>query len=127
VANPDYLKDVYSYNKEQAINDSVWNAVELNMRLLEIDANAAVERVREEHKEMQKRLLCLLEDWESRVPSFGPEADKDLRTYIDRIVDFVRGNRDYSLECNRYFTKAEQDSLRETGSIPLRPKIDVTL
>jgi hypothetical protein len=117
-------KDIFSYNKEQSNGDGIWNSVMVNMRLFNLDVNEAIERVYREHQRTQARLLELVD----QLPRFSPEVDKDLREYIDGILDCVRGNHDYSITATRYFTtEIERESFRRTGQVPLRPKEAVVL
>ena len=56
-----------------------------------------------------------------RLPSWGPELDRDVNRYVDAIGHWVVGNLCWSFESQRYFGSALEE-VKRTGIVRLRPR-----
>lgn len=56
-----------------------------------------------------------------KLPSWGPELDRDVNRYIDGISHWVVGNLFWSFETPRYFGPALED-VKRTQVVKLRPR-----
>ncbi|KAF8203486.1 isoprenoid synthase domain-containing protein [Mycena galopus ATCC 62051] len=90
--------DILSYNREQSLDNSGCNIVTVAMRQFNVDAGGAICWACDHHYELEARFLTLC----TMVPSFSPEVDKALKTYIDNIGYAVAGNVEWSFEDPRY-------------------------
>ena len=59
--------------------------------------------------------------YENKIPKFGEPVDTELAQYVDGIGNFVRGNLDWSFECERYFGKKGKE-IQKTRWVTLLPK-----
>ncbi|UQA61063.1 terpene synthase family protein [Polyangium aurulentum] len=41
-------------------------------------------------------------EWEAAIPTFGPQVDPGVRTYVSFLRDWMRGNIDWSLKSGRF-------------------------
>lgn len=56
-----------------------------------------------------------------KLPSWGPDLDKDINRYVDAIGHWVVGNLCWSFETQRYFGSALED-VKRTRIVKLRPR-----
>ena len=56
-----------------------------------------------------------------KLPSWGPDLDRDVSRYVDAIGHWVVGNICWSFETPRYFGSALED-VRRTRIVKLRPR-----
>lgn len=56
-----------------------------------------------------------------KLPSWGPDLDRDVNRYVDAIGHWVVGNICWSFETPRYFG-TELENVRRTGIVKLRPR-----
>lgn len=107
-----------SYNKEQATGDDSYNIVTLVMREFNIGLDAAMDWVVKYHAEVQKTFLQGLK----RVPSWGPDLDRQVQQYLDGLANWARGNACWHFESGRYFGSKCLE-VQRTRMVPLLPKI----
>ena len=55
-----------------------------------------------------------------KLPSWGPDLDRDINRYVDEIGHWVVGNLCWSFETPRYFGPALED-VKRTRIVKLRP------
>ena len=59
-----------------------------------------------------------------KLPSWGPDLDRDINRYVDGIGDWVVGNLHWCFETTRYFGSAHKE-VKRTRVVKLRPlKVD---
>lgn len=75
------------------------NIVTSVMRELKLDRAGALEWLQTYINNFVSTFLSDLE----RLPSWGEEIDKKVKTYIDGLGHWVRGNDDWSFESERYY------------------------
>ena len=56
-----------------------------------------------------------------KLPSWGPDLDRDVNRYVDAIGHWVVGNLCWSFETPRYFGPALED-VKRTRIVKLRPR-----
>ena len=56
-----------------------------------------------------------------KLPSWGPDLDRDINLYVDEIGHWVVGNLHWSFETPRYFGSALED-VKRTRVVKLRPR-----
>ncbi|KAF9560269.1 terpenoid synthase [Agrocybe pediades] len=110
--------DLVSYNKEQATGDDRHNILTVVMRQFKLDLDSAMDWVAQYHEEVETRFL----DGLKRVPSWGPEIDKNMEVYINGLANWPRCNVCYSFESGRYFGKKGIE-FQQTRWVPLLPKV----
>nr|AQH32583.1 terpenoid synthase [Polyporus brumalis] len=91
--------DIASYNKEQATGDDRHNILTIAMHQFNTDFDSAMDWVANYHKEGEMRFLDALK----RVPSWGPEVDKQVAVYIEHLANWPRCNDCWNFESWRYF------------------------
>lgn len=93
------LKDMTSYNKEQAAGDDRFNIVTIAMRQFNLDVAGAMQWACKYHHEIEAKFLRLVDS----IPSFGPEVDRDLHEYVLHLANWPQGNYCWHFESKRYF------------------------
>jgi len=91
--------DLNSYVLEEARGLDGHNIVTSVMRELKLDRAGALEWLQTYINNFVSTFLSDLE----RLPSWGEEIDKKVKTYIDGLGHWVRGNDDWSFESERYY------------------------
>ena len=107
-----------SYNKEQACGGETHNIITIAMCHNKTDIQGAMDWAYQYHKEVQAEFMDI---YESKIPKFGEPVDTELAQYVDGIGNFVRGNLDWSFECERYFGKKGKE-IQKTRWVTLLPK-----
>jgi hypothetical protein len=88
------------------------------MHQFNTDFEGAMKWVCEYHEEVETKFLDALK----RVPSFGPEVDKQLEEYILHLANWPRCNDCWNFESGRYFgTKGLE--IQKSRYVPLLPKV----
>ena len=87
------------------------------MRHYYLDIEEAMNWARNYHAKLQTKYLTRLK----KLPSFGPQIDKDVKEYLDGIAMMVKGNVCWSFEGRRYFGNIGL-KVQQTRCVPLRPK-----
>ena len=93
------LKDILSYNLEQLRGDDLHNLITCVMNEHNTDVNGAVLWVEDfllGSAESFHAALAALPQWEEPLNS-------QVKEYCDGLARWVRGNEDWSFECERYF------------------------
>jgi len=88
------------------------------MRHSNLDVAGAMKWARNYHVKLQVKYLAGLK----KLPSFGPQIDKDVKEYLDSIALMVKGNVCWSFEGRRYFGNLGLN-VQQTRYVPLRPKV----
>ncbi|KZS92156.1 terpenoid synthase [Sistotremastrum niveocremeum HHB9708] len=57
------------------------------------------------------------------VPSWGADLDKQVAGYIDGLGYWIRGNFEWCLETDRYFSKEQLQRIEATGTVEIRPPV----
>ena len=107
-----------SYNKEQATGDDRHNILTIAMHQLNTDFEGAMEWVVNYHTEIETKFL----DGLKRIPSWGPELDRQVQQYIYGLANFPRGNDCWNFESGRYFGSKGRE-IQKTRVVPLLPKV----
>ncbi|RPD67494.1 terpenoid synthase [Lentinus tigrinus ALCF2SS1-7] len=109
--------DIASYNKEQATGDDRHNILTIAMHQFNTDFDSAMDWVANYHKEVEMRFLDALK----RVPSWGPEVDKQVAVYIEHLANWPRCNDCWNFESGRYFGSRGRE-YQKTRLVPMLPK-----
>ncbi|KAH7917194.1 terpenoid synthase [Leucogyrophana mollusca] len=110
--------DVLSYNRERATGDENHNLLTVIMHELHVDLAGAVEWAVNFHTEMEQKFISSF----SRLPSWGPTIDRQVKEYLDGVANWARGNVSWSFECRRYFGEKGRE-IEKSRLIPLLPKV----
>lgn len=111
------FKDIASYNKEQAVGDDRHNIITLAMRQFKTDFEGAMEWVTNYHTEVETKFL----DGLKRLPSWGPEMDRQVQQYLYGLANWPRCNDCWNFESGRYFGGKGRE-IQKTRRVPLLPK-----
>ncbi|KAE9390857.1 terpenoid synthase [Gymnopus androsaceus JB14] len=112
--------DLCSYNVEQARGDDGHNLVTIVMKQYNLDPQGAMDWISDLHDDIVDEFL---ETWRL-LPTFGGPIDREIRTYVDGLGNWVRANDSWSFESERYFGKKGLD-IMEDRKITLLPKITI--
>jgi hypothetical protein len=58
-----------------------------------------------------------------RMPSWGPDIDPHVSSYVESLAQWVVGNLDYSFDTERYFG-ADRAEVKRTRVVTLLPRTD---
>jgi Delta6-protoilludene synthase len=94
-----FFKDLNSYLMEQSRGLATHNVVTVAMHEFKLDHTGAMDWLEDHIKEDVNRFLINY----ARLPSWGEDIDGRLKTYIDGLGYWVRGNDCWSFEGQRYF------------------------
>ncbi|KAF8520672.1 terpenoid synthase [Gautieria morchelliformis] len=112
--------DLFSYNVEQARGDEGHNLVRVLMDQYNIDRQMAMDCIGKLHDDFVEQFLAT---WE-KIPTFGGPVDQEIRTYLEGLARWIRGNESWSFECTRYFPKlGPQILLTRQGTLLPRSSI----
>lgn len=83
-----------------------------------VDLQAAVDFV----GNMCKQSIDRFNEDRARLPSWGPEIDRDVAIYVNGLADWIVGSLHWSFETERYFGKTgrEVKTTRTVDILPLR-------
>ncbi|KAF7309111.1 Terpene cyclase [Mycena kentingensis (nom. inval.)] len=109
--------DLCSYNVEQARGDDGHNLVTIVMHQYHLDVQQAMDWIGDLHDDIAADFL---QTWH-QIPSFGAAVDRDLRTYVHGLGNWVRANDSWSFESERYFGK-QGIEVQHTREVQLLPK-----
>ena len=94
-----FSQDIFSYNKEQAQNDT-HNMIPILMEYYGYTLQEAVDRV----GEMCKETIDTFMENQKRVPSFGDaKLDKDVAGYVEGLQNWIVGSLHWTFMSKRYF------------------------
>ncbi|KAG6905986.1 hypothetical protein DXG01_016457, partial [Tephrocybe rancida] len=113
---PDH--DIVSYNKEQAVGDDRHNILTIAMRQFDTDFQCAMEWIIKYHAEVEMKFI----DGLKRVPSWGPEIDRQMEQYLYGMANWPRCNDSWNFESGRYFGSKGRE-IQKTRRVPLLPKL----
>ncbi|KAJ6555586.1 terpenoid synthase [Mycena vulgaris] len=111
--------DLCSYNVEQARGDDEHNLVTIVMHQYHMNAQQAMNWISDLHDDIVKEFL---DAWDS-LPTFGGPVDREIRTYVDGLGNWVRANDAWSFESERYFGKQGLEVMR-SRTVNLLPKMN---
>ena len=55
------------------------------------------------------------------IPSFGPESDRDIRSYMRNMDDWVVGSLEWDFRSKRYFGD-DNEKVRESHVVKIGPR-----
>lgn len=115
--------DLYSYNIEQAAGHGGHNIITVVMNEKQVDLHGALDWVAEYHGQ-------ILSEFQAQyrvLPSWGPIVDRKVKTYVERLAQFIRGIDCWAFETERYFgTKGHEIQKQRTLTL-LPRKVALTL
>ncbi|KAJ7650985.1 terpenoid synthase [Roridomyces roridus] len=109
--------DLCSYNVEQARGDDEHNLVTIVMNQYRMDVQDAMNWIGDLHGKIVEEFM---ETWRT-MPTFGGPVDREIRTYLDGVANWVRANDSWNYENERYFGKGGEEGMRKR-SVGLLPK-----
>ncbi|KAJ8520197.1 hypothetical protein ONZ45_g2998 [Pleurotus djamor] len=112
-----WSNDVYSYNMEQAKGHSGNNIVTVLQKSKGYNLQEAVDYVGIYFQQLMDRFL----EAKDRIPSFGPDVDSGIASYVQAAGHWAKGNLDWSFETQRYFG-ADHLDVFATRIVRLRPR-----
>ena len=71
---------------------------------------------------MCKQSIDRFNEDRARLPSWGPEIDRDVSIYVDGLANWIVGSLHWSFETERYFAKSGRQvkATRTVDLLPLR-------
>jgi len=114
--NPFPSQDIYSYDIERSKGLEGNNILTVLMQENGYTLQQAADRAGELFGDLMKRFM----EERKKLPSWGPEIDRDANKYLDGIGCWIIGNIHWCLETPRYFGDA-LDEVNRTGIVKLRP------
>ncbi|KJA23141.1 hypothetical protein HYPSUDRAFT_138166 [Hypholoma sublateritium FD-334 SS-4] len=96
-----WSNDIFSYNVEQSKGDT-HNMICVVMNEEGLDLQSAVDFV----GDMCKQSIDRFNEERSRLPSWGPEIDRDVSVYVNGLADWIVGSLHWSFDSERYFGKS---------------------
>ncbi|KAJ7611371.1 terpenoid synthase [Mycena polygramma] len=112
--------DLVSWNVEQARGDDGHNVVTIVMHQYNLEAQDAINWISDLHDNIADEFLQV---WKT-LPTFGGPIDREIRTYVDGLGNWVRANDQWSFESERYFGKKGLEVLGSRKIVQL-PKFDI--
>ena len=112
------VKDMYSYNKEQAAGHSANNFVTVVMAEKGVGLQESFDFAGKFFENEVKEFL----EWKAKMPSWGPEIDDAVSRYVSGLECWVAGNMEWSLSTHRYFGESVEE-VRRTRRVALRQQI----
>ena len=112
-----WIQDIFSYNVEQSKGDT-HNMIPVVMHQEGVDLQTAVDFV----GKMCKQSIDRFNEDRARLPSWGPEIDRDVSIYVDGLANWIVGSLHWSFETERYFGKSghQVKATRTVDILPLR-------
>ncbi|EIW83595.1 terpene synthase [Coniophora puteana RWD-64-598 SS2] len=111
-----WSNDIFSYNKEQ-VTDDTHNMIPVLMRERGLDLQGAVDFV----GRLCKGTIERFETERARLPSWGPELDAQVQTYIEGLQNWIVGSLHWSFDSHRYFGK-DGHAVKKHRIVKLLPK-----
>ncbi|KAF9450305.1 terpenoid synthase [Macrolepiota fuliginosa MF-IS2] len=114
-----WSNDIFSYNVEQSKGDT-HNMIPVVMYQNGLDLQTAVDFV----GDMCKQSIDRFKAEREKLPSWGPEIDRQVNMYANGLADWIVGSLHWSFESTRYFgTKGRKiKTSRFVELLPLRPE-----
>ncbi|KAF9530787.1 terpenoid synthase [Crepidotus variabilis] len=91
--------DIDSYAMEKARGLELHNSVELVMKEQGVNVQGAINWLERYAAGVHAGFLENV----AQMPSWGEQTDKKVKTYIDGLAQWIRGNDDWTFESGRYF------------------------
>ncbi|KAH8817571.1 terpenoid synthase [Flagelloscypha sp. PMI_526] len=97
--------DMCSYRKEVLVNDAEYNTITVLQKHLSLSLDDSLQRLLEHHDCNVESFLNVADKVLKKdgFPSFGPEVDLEVATFVDGIGLWVRGYDEWSFASGRYF------------------------
>ena len=111
------FQDIYSYDAEQSKGLEGNNIVTVLMEADGLNLQEAVDKAGKLWNDHMNRFM----QERKKLPSWGPNLDRDVNSYVDAIGNWVIGNLCWSFESKRYFGSALED-VKRTRIVTLRPR-----
>jgi len=92
------------------------------MHELNTDVNKAMAWAANYHAKAEAKFL----DGLKRVPSWGPEIDRQVEQYLNGIANWPRGNDCWDFESGRYLGSKGLE-IQKTRQMPLIPKVSLSI
>jgi len=112
-----WSNDLYSYNRDQASGDS-YNLVAVAMKELNLDVQGGIDYVGDRIKAEIDQFIAQ----KAKLPSWGPEIDRQVDAYARGIQNAVICSSVWSLSTPRYFGD-EYEEVKRTLCVTLWPKV----
>lgn len=112
------MKDMYSYNKEQAAGHSANNFVTVVMAERGVGLQEAFDFAGGYFENQVKEFL----EWKTKIPNWGPKIDDAVSQYVSGLECWVAGNLEWSLSTHRYFGESVEE-VRRTRRVALRERM----
>jgi len=109
--------DTISYGREYALGDTGHNIVTLLMQEYGIDIGSAVAWATARHAAAQKAFKDGLEC----LPSLGPQADAQVKEYLNGLGYWIRAYHVWSFKIERYFD-GRGDEVKVSRLVQLKPQ-----
>ncbi|KAH7920229.1 terpenoid synthase, partial [Leucogyrophana mollusca] len=93
-------QDIFSYDVEQKRGDT-HNMITVIMHTLGYDLQSAVDFV----GRLCKASIYRFNSGRAHIPSWGPDIDPQVETYVLGLQDWIVGSLHWSFETERYFGK----------------------
>ena len=116
-ANSLPFQDVFSYDVEQSKGLEGNNILTVLMQARGFNLQEASDYAGTLFGDLVNRFIAE----RAKLPSWGPDLDRDINRYVDAIGHWVVGNLCWSFETSRYFGSALED-VKRTGVVKLRPR-----
>ena len=110
-------QDIYSYDLEQSRGLEGNNILTVLMATNSSNLQEAADRAGVLFGDLMNRFIAE----RKKLPSWGPDLDRDVSRYVDAIGGWVVGNLCWSFESRRYFGSSNED-VKRTRIVKLRPR-----
>lgn len=110
-----WSNDIFSFNVEQSKGDT-HNMIPVVMHQEGVDLQTAVDFV----GNMCKQSIDRFNQDRARLPSWGPEIDRDVSVYVDGLANWIVGSLHWSFETERYFGKTGRQ-VKATRTVQIAP------
>lgn len=112
------MKDIYSYNKEQAGGHAANNLITVIKEEMRIGLQEAFDVAEKRfEKDAEEFLRC-----KEALPSWGPEVDEAISRYVTGLECWVSGGIEWSLSGPRYFGSSAEE-VRRTRRVALAERV----
>lgn len=114
-----YLKDVVSFNVEQARGD-IHNIIILLMEKRNLSVQEAMDLMDEWYQKRSSQFIDLMKETEALLDDAN-HIQRDLKTYIRGLAHWVTANYEWSFETNRFFGTLSK-KIYTVRTVSLMPK-----
>ena len=112
------MKDIYSYNKEQAGGHSANNLITVIMEERGVELQEAFDAAGQFFENYVEEFLSC----KGALPSWGPGIDEEVSQYVTGLERWVSGNIEWSLSGPRYFGDSVEE-VRRTRRVALAERV----